>query len=446
MEELNQEKKELKKEFEYPFDFNRYIEERLREIGDLEERRYAKVVLKDGLGKIIRCTEEKYKALERRIYDEIEIPGNCYEIVSTIVRKEHYDPTNDTLFPVCREDLDKDNQGEPVINGPGDYLETLYLELSEQELEKMSRELQHINVKLCREDSDKAGEAGDDPVIVLRPALRYREIVEQLYLVFQNNSIPWNTINTAHLDKFYDVFLSWQSNRPSTAIKKQDVEYSLGKWDAAVRRGVIPLWNVQKILFKSASFMTPCPDGIHYEHQFMPEYETQEDGYVIQANEDILEIRHEKGKIILRSRLGTFDGWIAYRIVQKGPVRSLDYTAPVLTNRKKDSFLRRYAENTQIRLLTKADLFRRITELDIGDYLEIFDYQICDNVSDFPLAEGMNWFIRDELFPMDRRKILLFLFREKRQGYYLNDAMVRFVISQIQLEIGEYRCVGEISK
>lgn len=440
MEELNKEKKEFKGEFEYPFDFERYIEERLREIGDLEERRFAKVVLKDGLGKIIRCTEEKYRALERRIYEEIEIPGNCYEIATTIVRKEHFDPTNDTMFPVWMEDMDKDNTGE-MIKGPGIYLETVYMELSEQELERMRRDKKQFIVKI-RQDGPDIEE--DTLVIELRPALRYREMVEQLYLVFQNNSIPWSTINTAHLDKFYDVFLCRKGDGSLPAIKEQDIKYSLGKWDAAVRRGVIPLWNVQKILFGSASFMKPCPDGKYYEHEFMPEYDSLEDGYVIQANEDILEIRHEKGKVILRSGLGTFDGWVAYRIVQKGPVLSLDYTDPVLTNRKKDSFLRRYAENTQIKLLTKADLFRRITELDVSNYLEIFDYQICDNISDFPLAEGMNWFIRDELFPMDSRKVLLFLFREKKQGYYLNDAMVRFVISQIQLEISEYRCVGEI--
>ena len=29
---------------EYPFDFERYIEERLREINDLDERRFAKMV------------------------------------------------------------------------------------------------------------------------------------------------------------------------------------------------------------------------------------------------------------------------------------------------------------------------------------------------------------------------------------------------------------------
>ena len=54
----------------------------------------------------------------------------------------------------------------------------------------------------------------------------------------------------------------------------------------------------------------------------------------------------------------------------------------------------------------------------------------------------MNWFIRDELFPMDQRKLLVLEFKEKRPGYFLNKGIIRFVISQMQLEISEYRCVG----
>ena len=29
-----------------------------------------------------------------------------------------------------------------------------------------------------------------------------------LYQVFQDNHIPWDTINTGYLDKFYDVFVN----------------------------------------------------------------------------------------------------------------------------------------------------------------------------------------------------------------------------------------------
>ena len=76
---------------EYPFDFGRYLEERLREINDLDERRFTKELLLNGLGRVIGCMEEKYKKLEQRIFEEMEIRANQYETVMTIVRREHYD-------------------------------------------------------------------------------------------------------------------------------------------------------------------------------------------------------------------------------------------------------------------------------------------------------------------------------------------------------------------
>lgn len=94
--------------------------------------------------------------------------------------------------------------------------------------------------------------------------------------------------------------------------------------------------------------------------------------------------------------------------------------------------------------MTRTDLFRRIMENDIRDYIEVAGYEICHNGRDFPHTEGMNWFVRDELFPMESRKVLLLKFNERQPGHYLNDSMVRFVVSQMQLEISEYRCVGVI--
>ena len=198
------------------------------------------------------------------------------------------------------------------------------------------------------------------------------------------------------------------------------------------------------VTFDSADFMLPCINGIYYEHEFSLEDKDEKDGYLIQSNEDILEIRHEKNKIVIKSLKETFENWKALHLVQKETVRSLDYNAPLLTNRKRDSFIRRYAENSRIRLMTKIDLFRRIMEIDVRDYIEVVAYEICENARDFLSIESMNWFVRDELFPMESRKVLLLKFNERQPGHYLNSSMVRFVISQMQLEISEYRCVGVI--
>lgn len=430
--------------FEYSFDFERYIKERIREINDFEERRFAKSLLLDGLGKSIQCLEEKFKALEQHIFEEVVIPDNRYEISCTIIEKSCFDPINDTLFPVSLLDFDKKELRRQLSGETEIYLETIYLELSEQELRLLGRN--NMKISGCL----KNGNRKEEVICVLHPVSRYRNMIKQLYQIFKDNDIKWNTVNTAFTDKFFDVFV--KSETLDGVILEDDnlePENLLGNREGAVRHDMLPLWNVQKILFESVSFMTPCSDGIHFEHEFILKEKTsqdnvQRDGYLIRKNDDITEIRHENDKILLCSTKSTFNNWEAYRITQEGPARSLGYTAPILTNRKKDSFFRRNAMKTRGNLMTKADLFRKITELSVEDYLEVIDYQICENEINCPFTEGMNWFIRENLFPMDSRKVLLFIFKEKVPDYYLNDAIVRFVISQIQMEINEYRCVGAI--
>ena len=59
---------------EKAFDYENYIQEQLRRIDDLDERRFAKELLMESLGKMIAWSEHKYDALEQRIQKELDIP------------------------------------------------------------------------------------------------------------------------------------------------------------------------------------------------------------------------------------------------------------------------------------------------------------------------------------------------------------------------------------
>ncbi|SEU22943.1 hypothetical protein SAMN05443270_3552 [Lacrimispora sphenoides] len=421
---------------EYPFDFERYIEERLREIDDLDERWYAKKVLVEGLSKVIRCMEAKYRQLERRVYEELEIADNQYETVMTIVKRDHYDPTNRTLHPVDEFDLEEEKLAEILSNEKQVWIGTIFLESGEdgrKEFEKIRYFIGTLGQNGETQEAD----------FYIQPAKRYRDTMEKLYQVFQDNHIPWETINTAYLDKFYDIFISPEGLEKG--MKKsilENVEIAFGKFKKLIHHGLIPLWNLDWVKFDSTDFMLPSINDIYYEHEFTLQDKEEGDGYLIETNEDILEIRHEKNKIVIKSQKETFENWKALHIIQQETIRSLDYNAPLVTNHKKDSFIRRFAENSCVQLMTKTDLFRRIMELDIQDYIEVVGYEICENAGGYQNTEGMNWFVRDELFPMESRKVLLLKFRAKEPGHYLNDSMVQFVISQMQLEISEYRCIG----
>ncbi|WP_312442902.1 hypothetical protein [Lacrimispora sp.] len=421
---------------EYPFDFERYIEERLREIDDLDERWYAKKVLVEGLSKVIRCMEAKYYQLERRVYEELEIADNQYETVMTIVKRDHYDPTNRTLCPVDELDLEEEKLAEVLSDEKQVWIGTIFLESGEDGRKEFE------GIRYFTGTLDRNGEK-QEADFYIQPVKRYPDTLERLYQVFQDNHIPWETINTAYLGKFYDIYISpevLEKGMKNSILENSDIEF--GKFKKLIRYGLIPLWNLDWVKFDSTDFMLPSINDVYYEHEFTLEDKEKGDGYLIETNEDILEIRHEKNKIVIKSQKETFENWKALHMIQKETIRSLDYKFPLVTNHKKDSFIRRFAENSRVRLMTKTDLFRRIMELDIQDYIEVVGYEICENARGYQNTEGMNWFVRDELFPMESRKVLLLKFRAKEPGHYLNDSMVQFVISQMQLEINEYRCIG----
>lgn len=421
---------------EYPFDFERYIEERLREISDLDERQYAKKILAEGLGKLIHCMESRYLQLEKRVYEELDLGTNQYETVMTVVRRENYDPINSTLHPVVEDDLEEKTLAEKLSDEKHIWIGTIFLKTSEQERRNFEQ-IQSFAGTL------EQSEGKQQTRFYIRPVERYRNIMERIYKVFQDNHIPWETINTAYLDKFYDVYIGREGKvEGKDPITLKNAKIAFGKFEELVYCELLPLWNIEWVKFDSEDFMLPNINDIYYEHEFTLEDKSGGDGYLIESNEDILEVRHEKEKIVIKSQKETFESWKVLHIIQKETLRSLDYDAPFITNHKKDSFIRRFTENSRVQLMTKTDLFRRIMELDIRDYIEVTGYEICTNVKDFPTVEGMNWFVRDELFPMESRKVLLLKFKENEPGQYLNESMVRFVISQIQLEISEYRCVG----
>ena len=434
---------------EYPFDVEQYIQKRLREIDDLDERRFAKEVLLQGLGKISCCMEEKYKRLERRILDEVEIAANQYESVMAVVRWEDYDPINGTLFPVAAADVEPEKLAEGLSDEKGRFVETIFLEASGEE-QKRFEEIKTFPGTIGQEKA----------VFTFRRAERYRDAVERLYQVFLHNGILWQTVNTGYLDKFYDVFVQPSVENPAdikrsgdkrqkekddlTKNRLKEIKIQYGEYGRYVRRGMMPLWNMEYLPFSSTEFMMPCTDGIYYEHEFSLKDKVLDDGYLVCPNEDILEIRHEEGRIIVKSQKEIFQDWEILHLVQAQTVRSIGYDAPLLTNHKRDSFIRRYSEKRGARLMTKMDLFRRIMELDIREFIEEEEYEIREKRGDVPKAEGMNWFVQDEVFPMESRRVLFLIFREKQPGHYLNDSMVRFVVSQLQLEISEYCCVGVI--
>ena len=90
---------------ENKFDYETYIQEHLREIDDLDERKFAKKLLLESLEKIFSWTEKKYDELQQRVYNELKMTWEKFGIYTTVIDKKNYDALNNFWFPMCEEDI-----------------------------------------------------------------------------------------------------------------------------------------------------------------------------------------------------------------------------------------------------------------------------------------------------------------------------------------------------
>lgn len=207
---------------------------------------------------------------------------------------------------------------------------------------------------------------------------------------------------------------------------------------------MVPLWNIRKAELHSREFRMPCVDKAIYEHIFYLEDEsTLSDGYLVETKEEILSVRCETDKILLKTENDTMDNVYLYRVCQKKETDAHGYRNAVLTNHRRNNFSARYLNQAGNFIQTPMELTRKIEELSESTGIKAVRFEIVDEIGENTFCGDMNHFADVRVFPNDKRKVLLFYFKgDDYPEDYLLKAHVRYVLSQLQIEFMEYRCMG----
>lgn len=415
-----------------------YVKQRLSEIRDTDERGFAREALLKGFLPAMQVMEERYRSLEERVRREIEVPGSRYAVYTIVIRRQDYDAANRTWFPVCRGDVED-----------GMAYRRIYFRGSIRE----KRNFEQQNFFTAVDSTGRVRRVG------VRRTEDYRKAVEELYSLFVYNRVPWNTVNTGDLDRFYDVYLMEEEDDPGEEEKENlsSWEIDFGEWENLIDRDCIALWNLEYFTFRSMKFMVPCMDGKYYEHELnLKEYEP-DCGYMVKGNEDILSIRHESGRILMVSPKEAFERWQACRFGRQPDTDSYGYHHRILGNERKECFANHLAVRYGQGIHSRMELFRIVEELNADSKIRLRDCQIRDKERADSYPANMNWFLREDLFPMETRKVLELTFERQAGSAGMNgdegkdhyapevEDIIRYVISQIQLLFDEYRCVGRLA-
>lgn len=78
------------------------------------------------------------------------------------------------------------------------------------------------------------------------------------------------------------------------------------------------------------------------------------------------------------------------------------------------------------------------------DWVRLTDCRIREREQEDSFQADMNWFVKEELFPMETRRVLELTFERQGGTEACAEDMLRYVISQVQLLLDEYKCVGKM--
>ena len=375
--------------------------------------------------------EERYKSLYKKVYDELERKEESYEIAILLLSKNENTFLR-MFFPISDLDVIEDKEAdikEECMEGKNS-IKTVYLNATDSVCKAFLQE----NIRVSFTNNK------EKHTLLVQPkkALRYRKEVGKLYETFSYNGLRWNTVNTAYLDRFFDIDLS---GLPQNA---RDVEVDYGKYADIIEEELYPVWNIEKNVFKSSTFLSPSKDGLYYEREMIRQKDKEIILRLIQKTGGMVGIRQEEEKIIVKSYEESYSDLEGYNIFD---IRYTKEELPIglISNKRKEGMIGRLLNKAKEKIHTEAEIERIIEELDIGEYVSL---KSCERLAtnkafleEMKILPDMNNFTNENFQLTDESPKLILRFLRNSDSN-LCEAMVRYAISQLQISFDEYICIG----
>lgn len=425
-------------------DMEEMIKQEISRIDGLKERVVFKDIIERLFLSLYETNREMYRELESRIMDDLAFDLNRYRITMGIVEKEYLDPSHHLLSPIREEDM-----AEPAYELPEmmrqlaeegrSLVKTWFLEYDYLGIQKLLSK-ERIGGVIY---TDRGGYPAEFAVSQNRAYLRE---ISRLYEVFVNNGVPWQTVNAPYLYKYIDVYLLKMPEGITAAEKILKIEPDLEEFAQWAHDDLIPIWNIRRLKMDSVGFPVPCEDHKSYEHTISIREYGNEHVYLIDDAAHSYSIRQRENRLLIMGEEAEARKWQVY-MIRSGENRRFDrYTYPLMTNQRRDEFLERFGRRQERRVRTGSELARLIQGYGMEDYVAYEGYEIQDGRDAEEAAEtySMNAFILDEIREREAVKRLVLLFRKKSKLTFLLRDIMSFLVSEVQLLYGEYRCEGKL--
>lgn len=413
-------------------DFKSYVEKKLLEITDLDERRVMREAVQDVLVQLHQTVQERADQLEEKVLAEETKDINRYEVEIGMVARERYDVTDKKMAPMLMRDI-----YEPVIqyqdvsraikDAEELYLFTVFVQADYVLIEKLIRTQVQFQGVIETDDGEYAAR------FILRPALEYTTKIKELYHAFVENGMKWNTPCSAYINKMFDVVLIGGDEVDGEDIRNITIDF--GEYSPMIRYNMFPIWNIRMTKEKTCLYPVPCEGGKLFEHKIFKERLKAKDCLVAHDRARVVNLYKQEEDLVIVTDADAVTEWDLIHFMQE---KSGYYEEPILSN-----CVNSWGTKT---VRTMAELRRFIKDLGYDEYICLQDIVKCTENVPRSQMYLMDAFLMDELMMTEGLPVLLFQFKVANQGHYLNRDMLSYIITRVQWEYPQYKCVGVLQQ
>lgn len=423
------------KVFEHEFNPENYINDRLLEIEDDEERKQLRTIMDTFFSPFYQYMEEKYQKLEEKILEKNSQEQSTFDIVTTICPKDKLIAYEHTMFPMREEDLEETYLSVQQLltcleEQKECYCYSVYGKMDFEKLQNLWQEKRKFKGTI------KTADAEFEAWFILKKNKTYEKKIKELYEIFVRNQIPWHTLQAPFIHKMTDVYIVDASYPEGDIIDTIEIDFEEYKDQLLVQ--MIPLWNIGKKTIRSSAYPTFEVDQINFTHFIYNSQLNKKCDYLV-ANDKVeyWNVRKESEDLCIECKEVEPVTWQLLEI-HKDIQCHYKESYPLMSNSSG-------AKTNNMLIRTKGELQKRIGELQVEKYLKFKEIQAVDSLTwNQKNTYSMNSSIQEELQIHGSRPGLLFVFEAVDKSNYLNTDVLSYVVSSLQWELREYQCFGKI--
>lgn len=409
-------------------DFKSYIEKHLLEIGDLQERRVIREAVQDVLVQLHQMVQDNTAHLEEKLHQEEMENSKQYEIQIGIVERSKYDVTDKKMTPMLARDLDEpiisfQEVREALVKHEALYLFSVFIQADYIIVERLLKNEIQFEGVIQTEDGEYQAK------FVLEPALEYFEQIQELYKVFAENGIKWNTPCGVYLKKMFKVYLVGGDEVEGKNIHNISIDFC--EYTPMIRYNVFPIWNIRYSKEKSSFLPVPSEGGKMYRHKIFKERLMSSECLAISDKNAVYNLYKQDGDLVIISDSDELAEWTLISFMQE---KSGYYADPIFTNRHN------LWGSCGVRTLAEVRKF--VKNLGYESYVCLKEILRSPEKTARSHTYLMDTFLVNELLITEELPVLYFVFKEEQPGNYLNWDILSYIVTRIQWEYPQFRCIG----